>query len=118
MNERLGQSTSSPALISAATKAMCNAVVQEETAIACSAPTYSANRFSNSATFGPWLTHPLRRTSRTAASSSLPINGRATGMFFVIVAVLIVPPWQLRLAPACVSTQSTGAALLQVLLQL
>src|ERR1700688_3756309 len=80
MNDRLGQRTSSPAPTPAVISARWSAVVQEETAMACFAPTYSANRLSNSATRGPWVNHPLRNTSRTAVSSSLPTKGSATGM--------------------------------------
>src|SRR4030088_3615665 len=101
MNDKLGQRTSSPAPTPAATKARCSAVVQEETAMACFAPTYSAKRFSNSATRGPWLNHPLRNTSRTAVSSSLPTKGRATGMVVLgnvvkLIVWLLFPLKQVR----------------------
>src|ERR1700687_2428914 len=70
MKDRLGHSTSSPGLTPADTNARCKAVVQEDTATAWTAPTYSAKRFSNSATRTPWLTQPLRSPSRRAFSSS------------------------------------------------
>src|SRR5260370_12553889 len=79
MNERLGHKPSSPGPIPAATIPRCSAVVQDDTAMACLAPTYSAKPRSNSSTRFPWLSHPLRSTCRTASSSSLPTKGRATG---------------------------------------
>src|SRR5271165_4224620 len=95
MNDRLGHRTSSPALTPEAISARCRAVVHEDTATAHVAPTYSANRFSNSATLGPWLTQPLRRAARTAFSSSAPIEGRATGMLRTSEVALMTPPPQL-----------------------
>src|SRR5258708_24162222 len=94
MNERLGHKTSSPGPIPAATIPRCSAVVQDDTAMACLAPTYSAKPRSNSSTRFPWLSHPLRSTCRTASSSSLPTKGRATGMigpFSVLTAILLAP---------------------------
>ena len=84
---KAGHSTSSPGLIPAAMSARCRAVVQDETATASAAPTYSANLRSNSATFGPWVTQPLLRTSTTASSSAAPNAGRLTGIIFVAVRV-------------------------------
>src|SRR5713101_7822090 len=100
MNERLGHSTSSPGLMPAAKKAKCRAVVQDETATAWAAPTYSANLRSNSATQGPWLTQPLLSTSRTAFSSFSPKDGRAMGMVFNGIVELMTPPQQVLDASA------------------
>src|ERR1700710_3122902 len=80
IKDKLGQITSSPCLIPATHRASCNAVVQEETAMACSHPTYAANLSSNSATRGPCVTQPERSTSSTPISSSSPMKGRATGI--------------------------------------
>src|SRR4051794_33905506 len=91
MNERLGQITSSPCRIPLAISARWRAVVQDETAIAKGEDTYSANAFSNSATFGPWLTQPLRSAATIAASSSGPKDGRATGITAGAVAIFIAP---------------------------
>src|SRR5271165_5273581 len=90
MKEKLGHKTSWPAPIPEATIAMCNPVVQEETATAYAASTYSANRRSSSATRGPVVTQPLRRTSATACSSSCPKYGRATGICLVATGVAML----------------------------
>src|SRR5664279_2086371 len=94
MNERLGHNTSSPGSMPTASSARCSAVVHDDTATALCAPTYSANAFSNSATLGPWLTQPLRRADSTACSSSVPIDGRVSGIVRVLIADFVIeqPP--------------------------
>src|SRR5271169_3201685 len=111
MNERLGQSTSSPAFTPPATSARCRAVVHEETAAAWAAPTYSANLRSNSATRGPWLIQPLLSASSTAPSSCHPREGRATGIVLDGTVILTTPP-QLPLRPLPpVASESVRATL-------
>src|SRR5689334_7615912 len=90
INERLGHNTSSPSPMLAPIKARCRAVVHDETATACLAPTKAAKRFSNSATRGPWLSHPLRNDSTTASSSSRPTYGRAIGIIPLTVVVTLI----------------------------
>src|SRR6516164_7452151 len=78
MNDSDGTMTSSPGPTPAATSARCRAVVQEETATACAAPIDEANAASNSATRGPWATHPEETAapaSRTPVLSA-PVSGR------------------------------------------
>ena len=106
--ERLGQMTSSPGRTGKASNAKCRAVMQEETATACEAPTYSAKRFSNSATRDPWLNHPLRSTCATASSSSRPRYGRATGIVFAANCALIDSPscMSLRISLQAVPTRT------------
>ena len=53
--------------------------VQELTAMACGAPTYSANAASKRLTFGPIVIQPERSESTTSAISSSPIDGSAYG---------------------------------------
>src|SRR5262249_60643584 len=65
-----GTMTSSPGWMPAMTSARWSAVVHEEVAIAWRAPTRSANLDSNSATFGPWLTHRDASTAATARDSA------------------------------------------------
>src|SRR3954464_4391360 len=89
MKERLGHNTSSPGFTPPAISAKWSAVVQEDTATAYCAPTYAAKRFSNSPTFGPWLTQPLRSASSTAFSSAGPNDGRATGTVLVSVSATL-----------------------------
>src|SRR5581483_6588355 len=67
--------TSSPGPIPIATSARCIAAVPDETAIACVAPAYSANRSSSSAARGPVVSQPERIASATAATSSSPTAG-------------------------------------------
>src|SRR5581483_11568083 len=67
--------TSSPGPIPIATSARCIAAVPDETATACSAPTYSAKRCSSSAARGPVVSQPDRIASATAAISSSPTAG-------------------------------------------
>src|SRR5680860_51878 len=80
MNDREGTMTSSPGPIPARTSARCNAVVHDERATPCGAPTRSAKAFSNSATRGPWATQPDVTVSAAAAASSGPSHGRTTGL--------------------------------------
>src|SRR5262245_59682739 len=58
-----------------ATSARCIAAVPDETASACSAPTYSQKRRSSSAARGPVVSQPERIASATAAISSSPTAG-------------------------------------------
>src|SRR5688572_1129565 len=67
--------TSSPGPTPSASSDRCIAAVPEVTARACFAPTYSANRRSSSAAFGPVVSQPERSVSATAAISSSPIAG-------------------------------------------
>ena len=67
--------TSSPGPTPSARSDRCIAAVPEETATACFAPTYSANRRSSSAAFGPVVSQPERSVSATAAISSSPMAG-------------------------------------------
>src|SRR3954454_21045472 len=79
MNDSDGTMTSSPGPTPSANSASDSAVVQLETATAAAAPTRSAKRASNSATFGPCDTQPDAMTAATAAPSS-PLNvGLANG---------------------------------------
>ncbi len=80
MNENEGTITSLPVGTSATTSARCSAVVQLDTATPCGACMCPAKADSNSATLGPWATHPDRTTSATAAASSSPSHGFMTLM--------------------------------------
>src|SRR5215469_11279715 len=73
MNDSDGTITSSPGPMPSAYNASASAVVQLETAIPASAPTTSAKRCSNSATFGPCETQPDAITAATTSPSS-PVN--------------------------------------------
>src|SRR6185312_5702183 len=55
--------------------ARCMAAVPDETASACLAPTYAANRSSSSAARGPVVSQPERIASAAAATSSSPTAG-------------------------------------------
>src|SRR5919108_216369 len=67
--------TSSPGPTSRATSARCIAAVPDETASACFAPTYAANRRSSSAAFSPVVSQPDRIVRATASISSSPTAG-------------------------------------------
>ena len=67
--------TSSPGPIPSATRVRCIAAVPEETASACLAPVYSANRRSSSAAFSPVVSQPERIVRATASISSSPTAG-------------------------------------------
>src|ERR671912_2395397 len=71
--------TSSPGPTPAASSERCSAAVHEFTAIACSAPVYSANDASKRCTRGPVDSHPDSSASTTSAISSGPIDGGANG---------------------------------------
>ena len=62
-------------------------------AIACLTPMKAANRSSSSTTRLPPASIPLSRTAVTAAISSGPISGRATG-------IMRIPPVDPATAPA------------------
>src|SRR5438477_9626984 len=74
-----GTMTSSPGPTPAVASARCSPVVQDVVATPCFAPTYAATAFSNSATFGPWVTHPLLIDSYGACASSSPSDGFVIG---------------------------------------
>src|SRR5687767_7392715 len=76
-----GQMTSSPGPIPIAASARWSPVVHEVVAIPCFAPTYDATAFSNSATFGPWVTQPLLIDSNGARASSSVSDGFVMGTF-------------------------------------
>ena len=98
-----GTTTSCPLPIPWARSAMWRAAVPFDTAIPWPRPTYSANRFSNSATFAPWANCPLSRTSITARRSSSPRFGFAIG---------IIGPADagFRIKPCCAVNQKEGWA--------
>src|SRR6266511_5513279 len=79
MNVSDGTMTSSPGPTPAVTSTRWRPVVQDVVAIPCFAPTYPATAFSNSATFGPWVTHPLLIDSYGARASSSPSDGFVIG---------------------------------------
>ena len=56
----------------------------DETAAAWAVPTACATAASNSSTFGPIVSCPVRTTSATAASSASPTSGRASRIGSVI----------------------------------
>src|SRR5437763_1700031 len=98
MNVNDGTMTSSPGPTPAVASARCRPVVQEVVAIPCFAPTYDATAFSNSATFGPWVTHPLLIASYGARASSSPSDGFVIGtlsFFFASLAIRqdLFPPF-------------------------
>src|SRR5438132_3204067 len=98
MNVNDGTMTSSPGPMPAVASARCRPVVQEVVAIPCFAPTYDATAFSNAATFGPWVTHPLLIDSYGARASSSPSDGFVIGMvsfFFASSAIRqdLFPPF-------------------------
>src|SRR5919197_2889183 len=84
-NENGEVTTSSPADTPTARSARCSPAVPLDTALACGAPTHWANSRSNSGTRGPSESWPERSTSITAASSSRPRRGLASGMVSVAV---------------------------------
>src|SRR5438034_10869099 len=84
MNVNDGTMTSSPVPMPAVASARCRPVVQEVVAIPCFAPTYAATAFSNSATFGPCVTHPLLIDSYGARASSSPSDGFVIGTFIFL----------------------------------
>src|SRR5216683_7351022 len=93
-----GTMTSSPLPTPAVASARCRPVVQEVVAMPCLAPTYNATAFSNSATFGPWVTHPDLIDSYGARASSSPSVGFVIGtfsFFFASIATLqdLFPPF-------------------------
>ena len=67
--------TSSPGATPITSRARCRAAVQELRPTACRAPTYAANRSSNSRVFGPVPSHPDASVSSTSATSSSPMRG-------------------------------------------
>src|SRR5437773_11302925 len=79
MNVKDGTMTSSPRPTPMLASARCSPVVQEVVAMPCFAPTYVATAFSNSATFGPWVTQPLLIDSYGARASSSPSDGFVIG---------------------------------------
>src|SRR2546430_17266212 len=81
MNVNDGTMTSSPGPMPAVARARCRPVVQDVVAMPCFAPTYAATAFSNSATFGPWVTHPDLIDSYGARASSSPSDGFVIGTF-------------------------------------
>src|SRR3979409_18465 len=98
MNVNDGTMTSSPGPTPAVTSARCRPVVHDVVAMPCFAPTYDATAFSNSATFGPWVTHPGLIDSYGARASSSPSDGFVIGTFsfiFASVATLqdLFPPF-------------------------
>src|SRR5205807_10215349 len=84
MNVNDGTMTSSPGPTSIEASARCKPVVQEVVAMPCFAPTYAATAFSNSATFGPWVTQPLLIDSYGARASSSPSDGFVIGTFIFL----------------------------------
>src|ERR1700754_775580 len=84
--------TSSPCPTPAARRARCRPVVQLETAVACSAPTYSANSFSNAATSGPCVIQPDRMTREAASASRWSITGLMIGIMLVEPVLVSFPP--------------------------
>src|SRR5207247_1185500 len=73
MNDSDGATTSSPGPIPAAMSARCSAVVHEDTATACPAPSASANAASNRATRGPCATQP-EATAAAAAGGGRDVG--------------------------------------------
>jgi len=86
--------TSSPGPTPAVASARCRPVVHEVVAMPCFAPTYAATAFSNSATFGPCVTHPLLIDSNGARASSSVSAGLVIGTFsfFFASTVTALPP--------------------------
>src|SRR5438270_8114320 len=84
MNVNDGAMTSSPGPTPAVASARCSPVVHEVVATPCFAPTYAATAFSNSATFGPWVTQPLLMDSYGARASSSPSDGFVIGTFIFL----------------------------------
>src|SRR5216684_4705175 len=74
-----GTTTSSPGPTPIVASARCRPVVHEVVATPWFAPTYAATAFSNSATFGPCVTHPLLIDSYGARASSSPSAGLVIG---------------------------------------
>ena len=72
--------TSSPGPMFCVSKEMCRAAVQEFTAMACLAPRYSANSFSNLSVRGPLAIQPERSVSTTSSISACVISGRLYGI--------------------------------------
>src|SRR5260221_10124875 len=84
MNVNEGTITSSPGPTPTVASARCSPVVHDVVAMPCFAPTYAAMAFSNSATFGPWVTHPLLIDSYGARASSSPSDGFVIGTFIFL----------------------------------
>src|ERR1700716_3017176 len=98
MNVNDGTITSSPGPTPAGASARCRPVVHEVVAMPCLAPTYDATAFSNSATLGPWVTHPDLIDSYGARASSSPSDGFVIGtlsFFFASTAMCqdLFPPF-------------------------
>src|SRR3981081_632319 len=98
MNVNDGTMTSSPGPTPAVASARCRPVVHDVVALPCFAPTYAATAFSNSATFGPWVTHPDLMDSYGARASSSPSDGFVIGtlsFFFAFNALCydLFPPF-------------------------
>src|SRR3981081_1831720 len=74
-----GTMTSSPGPMPGGGGARGRPVVHEVVATPCFAPTYAATAFSNSATLGPWVTHPLLIDSYGARASSSVSAGLVIG---------------------------------------
>src|SRR4029077_15309001 len=79
MNVNDGTMTSSPGPMPAVASARCRPVVHDVVAMPCFAPTYAATAFSNSATLGPWVTHPDLIDAYGALASSSPSDGFVIG---------------------------------------
>src|SRR5262249_54256138 len=82
-----GTITSSPVPNPSALRTKKPPAVQDDTPRACPTPHRAAKRFSNSARRGPPTTQPLPITLDTAASSSLPKNGRLNAMAFIPISL-------------------------------
>src|SRR3982074_2811628 len=97
MNVKDGTITSSPGPMPAVASARCRPVVHDVVAMPCFAPTYDATAFSNSATLGPWVTHPDLIDSYGARASSSPSDGFVIGtlsFFFASTAIQdLFPPF-------------------------
>ena len=93
----------------ATTRARCSAVVQLDTATACSACMRAAKASSKAATLGPWATHPDSRTSVTARTSSSPIHGRMT----LIRLIGGAPPVRAMASAAGATTHELAQAVLE-----
>src|SRR5437762_327696 len=90
MNVNDGTITSSPGPMPAVARARCRPVVQDVVAMPCFAPTYDATAFSNSATFGPWVTHPDLIDAYGALASSSPSEGFVIGTFSFFLASIAI----------------------------
>src|SRR5262249_33570219 len=83
--------TSSPGPTPAASSERWSAAVQELTAIAYGAPTYSANTVSKARTLGPVESHPDRSVAITSVISDSPIAGGANLTSLLVVLMRSVP---------------------------